>query len=63
MNSGLIALLMIVTGSVWLSATVAALVLGAKIGSLVRLSRLGVPTPSGCAADAAAGGRTLTSAT
>lgn len=53
LNSGLIALLMIVTGSVWLSATVAAVVLVAKIASLVRLSRLGVPTPSGCAVDAA----------
>ncbi len=54
LNSGLIALLMIVTGSVWLSATVAALVLLAKIASLVRLSRLGLPTPTGCAADAVA---------
>lgn len=61
LNSGLIALLMIVTGSVWLSATFAALVLGAKIASLVRLSRLGVPTPSGCAAAAARTG-TLTTA-
>lgn len=53
LNSALIAVLMIVTESVWLSASVAALVLGVKIASLVRLGRLGLPMPSGCAAAAA----------
>lgn len=52
LNSALIAVLMIVTELVWLSATVAAVVLGVKVASLVRLSRLGLPMPSGCAAEA-----------
>jgi len=52
LNSALIALLMILTELVWLSAGIALVVLGVKIGSLVRLSRLGLPMPSGCAAAA-----------
>jgi len=50
LNSALIAVLMIVTESVWLSTTLALVVLAVKIGSLVRLSRLGLPMPAGCAA-------------
>lgn len=50
LNSALIALVMIVTGSVWLSASLAAAVLVVKIASLLKLARLGLPMPSGCAA-------------
>jgi len=50
LNSALIAVIMIVTESVWLSASLAAAVLVVKIASLGRLARLGLPMPSGCAA-------------
>jgi CDP-diacylglycerol---glycerol-3-phosphate 3-phosphatidyltransferase len=49
-NSSAVALLMVGTRSVLLCSAVALALLAVKIWSLVRLSRLGLPVPGGCAA-------------
>lgn len=49
-NSSAVALLMVGTRSVVLCSAVALALLAVKIWSLVRLTRLGLPVPGGCAA-------------
>lgn len=50
-NSALFAVLMVWTRDAWLAGVIAAALLLLKIGSLVRLMRLGLPVPAGCAHD------------
>jgi CDP-diacylglycerol--glycerol-3-phosphate 3-phosphatidyltransferase len=56
-NSALVAILLEVTRNVWLGVAIAAVLLTVKIGSLVRLGRIGLPVPGdghpACAAAAA----------
>lgn len=49
LNSSLVAVLMVATRSIPLCATVAVALLALKVWSLVRLNRIGMPTPTGCA--------------
>lgn len=56
-NSGLVAVLMLTTGLVWLVATLAVCLLVVKMYSLVRLHRLPLPQRTGCAVAAAGGSR------
>ncbi len=44
-NSGLFAILLVVTGSLWAGLVVAVALLGFKCWSLARLVRLGMPVP------------------
>ena len=46
MNSSLFAVLLLVTGWVWLGAAIATALLVMKSVSLVRLGRIGLPVPS-----------------
>ena len=46
LNSGLFAILLLVTGSMWLGLAIALALLAAKSYSLARLVRLGMPIPS-----------------
>ena len=45
-NSSLFAVLLLVTGWVWLGAVIALALLGLKVASLVRLGRIGLPVPT-----------------
>jgi CDP-diacylglycerol---glycerol-3-phosphate 3-phosphatidyltransferase len=56
LNSSAVALLMVFTRSALLCTVVALCVLGLKLWSLRRLSRLGIPAPVGCAAAGAPAG-------
>ncbi len=49
LNSSLFAVLMVATRNVWLASAIAAVMLSAKLASTVRLSRIGLPVPTGCA--------------
>jgi len=52
-NSSLFAILLVVTGSVPAAVAVAVCLSAVKVWSLLRLVRLGMPVPSGCAVTAA----------
>jgi CDP-diacylglycerol--glycerol-3-phosphate 3-phosphatidyltransferase len=45
-NSSLFAVLLLVTGWVWLAAAIATALLALKVASLVRLGRIGLPVPA-----------------
>lgn len=47
-NSSALVAVMVVTGSAWLSGILATAVLAVKIASLVRLSQIVLPEPTGC---------------
>jgi CDP-diacylglycerol--glycerol-3-phosphate 3-phosphatidyltransferase len=57
-NSSLFAVLLLVTGWVWVGVLIASALLALKVGSLVRLARLGMPVPprAGAVADATEAG-------
>lgn len=48
-NSSAVAVLMLLTRSVWLCTAIAVGLLVLKVWSMVRLARIGLPTPTGCA--------------
>lgn len=45
-NSAAFAVLLVVTGSVWLGVVIASALLALKVASLVRLTRIGLPVPA-----------------
>jgi CDP-diacylglycerol--glycerol-3-phosphate 3-phosphatidyltransferase len=51
-NSSAVAILMVLTRSVWLCTAIAVGLLALKVWSMIRLARIGLPTPSGCAEQA-----------
>lgn len=55
-NSSIVAVVMVATRSVWLCTAIALILLAVKVWSLIRLDRLGLPVPSGCAAQGRPGG-------